>query len=135
MLYMVPGETYKIHHDLQPLAEGVAQPPHPEPLEALAPPPFPERGRRGALPPGAGVERFGTLAVRVQPADAEVLIDGELWQGFEGLDRLVVELGAGLHVLEVRRDGYRTCRTEVDVREGDTRLLNVSLPSADGEIR
>ncbi len=135
MLYLVPGETYKIHHEMQPLSEGVPQPPRPEPLETPVPPPFPERSGRGAFPPGAVAEHFGTLAVRIQPADAEVLIDGERWRGFEGVDRLVVELGAGLHVVEVRRDGYRPYRTDIDVRDGDTTLLNVSLPRADGDIR
>ncbi len=56
------------------------------------------------------------------------MIDGERWQGFAGVDRLVVELGAGVHQVEVRREGHRTYRTEVEVREGETTLLNVSLP-------
>ena len=135
MLYLVPGETYKIQHEMQLLSEGVTQAPRPEPLETPVAPPFPARGGRGAAPPGVVAERFGTLAVRIQPADAEVLIDGERRHGFEGADRLVVELGAGLHVVEVRRDGYRPYRTDVDVRDGDTTLLNVSLPRTDGDTR
>jgi hypothetical protein len=31
------------------------------------------------------------------------------------------------HAVEVRRDGYRTYVTEVDVRGGETATLNVSL--------
>ena len=71
----------------------------------------------------------------MQPTDAEIWIDGERWLGFEGLDRLVVELGEGRYVVEIRREGYRTYRTEVEVREGDTTFLNVSLPPTEGEVR
>ena len=136
-LYLVAGETYRIRHEMEPLANGAPQPARP------VPPSDPEAGlypaERGSPPALAlpGAEQFGTLAVRVQPVDAEVLIDGELWQGFEGLDQLVVELGVGLHAVEVRRDGYRTYRTDVELLSGDTTLLNVSLPTEDeaGEAR
>ena len=110
-LYLVAGETYRIRHEMVPLAEGAPQPSRP------APPPAPEirlhPTERGSppIPQPLAAPQFGTLAIRVQPTDAEVLIDGELWQGSEGLDRLVVELGAGLHVVEVQRGGYRSCRT------------------------
>ncbi len=133
-LYLVPGETYKLPREMKPLAEGAPQLPRPEPLDP------PERvvGPFGGGPAAVSrpaSERFGSLTVRVQPADAEVLVDGEPWLGFEGLDRLVVELGAGPHSIEVRREGYRTYRTEVEVREGDNTSLNVSLPPTEGDIR
>ena len=134
-LYLVAGETYKIRHEMEALAAGVPQPPRPDPS---APPTFATTpGGRGGHPGGQSFasEQFGTLAVRVQPSDADVLIDGEVWRGFEGFDRLVVDLGAGFHDVEVRRDGYRTYRAEVEVREGDTTLLNVSLPSSNEAIR
>ena len=130
-LYLVAGETYRIRHEMEPLTDGAAQPARPEPLsdpEAGLYPAEPGSPPALALP---GAEQFGTLAVRVQPEDAEVLIDGELWQGFEGLDQLVVELGVGPHVVEVRRDGYRTYRTDVELHGGETTLLNVSLPTRD----
>ena len=130
-LYLAAGETYRIRHEMEPLADGAPQPARPEPsLDPVAGLYPAEPDSRPVLaPPGA--EQFGTLAIRVQPIDAEVLIDGELWQGFEGLDRLVVELGAGPHVVEVRRDGYRTYRTDVEVYGNETTLLNISLPSRD----
>ena len=81
--------------------------------------------------PSVSADRFGTLAVQVQPGDAVVRVDGEVWTGFEGLDRVVVELGEGIHTVEVRRDGYRTYQTNVEIVEGDTTLLNVSLPAAE----
>ena len=134
-LYLVAGETHKIRHDMEPLAEGVPPPQRPEPSGPSASVSYPNERRRPPVGQQCVSEEFGTLAVRVQPADAEVLIDGELWQGFEGLDRLVVELGAGPHRVEVRRDGYRTYRSEVDVRAGDTVLLNVSLPASDEALQ
>jgi uncharacterized membrane protein len=63
----------------------------------------------------------------VQPAAAEVFIDGERWQTSDADDRLVVDVEPGPHQIEVRRDGYRTYRTDIDVRPGETRTLNVSL--------
>ena len=128
-LYLIAAETYKVRHDMEPLADGAPQPARPEPPsdpETSLYPAEPGYSPTLTLP---GDEQFGTLAIRVQPVDAEVLIDGELWQGFEGLQRLVVELGAGRHAVEVRLDGYRTYRAEVDLHGGETTLLNVSLPS------
>lgn len=43
----------------------------------------------------------------------------------------MVELGEGIHTVEVLRDGYRTYQTSVEIVEGDTTLLNVSLPAAE----
>ena len=134
-LYLVPGETYKFNLVMQPLSAGVTQPNRPEPSQTPMPPSFSGRGGPGTLSSGGVAERFGALVVRIQPPDAEVLIDGERWQGFEGLDRVVVELRAGFHVVDVRLDGYRPYRTEVEVRDGDTTLLNVSLPRVDEDIR
>ena len=134
-LYLVSGQTYKISHEMVALAEGVPQPPRPKPLLPLemgaSPPLFDDRP---SVAPALS-ERFGSVAIRVQPMDADVFVDGERWQGFEGLDRLVVELGAGAHVVEVRREGYREYRTEVEIREGDTTFLNVSLPRTEGDVR
>ena len=89
------------------------------------PPPPPPQGQpsRGGQPQSA----YGTLSVRVQPADAEISIDGEPWRGPSGQDRLVVELAEGSHTVEIRKPGFRTYVTQVDVRRGDTTPLNVSL--------
>ena len=57
----------------------------------------------------------------------KVFIDGERWQTSDSDDRLVVDVEPGPHQIEVRRDGYRTYRTDIDVRPGETRTLNVSL--------
>ena len=134
-LYLVSGQTYKILHEMEPLAEGVPQPPRPQPLYPPQPPARPPGSVYGPDPAPGVSERFGSMTIRVQPTDAEIWIDGERWLGFEGLDRLVVELGEGRYVVEIRREGYRTYRTEVEVREGDTTFLNVSLPPTEGEVR
>ena len=60
-------------------------------------------GRTVPMPDRAGDRRppegsdFGTLNMRVQPADAIVIIDGERWDSPEGGSRLSVQLLAGPH--------------------------------------
>ena len=56
-------------------------------------------------------------------------IDGENWRGPGGQDRLVIELAEGSHTVEIRKPGYRTYVTQVEVRRGETTPLNVSLRS------
>jgi hypothetical protein len=63
----------------------------------------------------------------VQPANADVIIDGERWQGPSGDERLLVQVPPGLHHVEVRRDGYRTYESDIEVRPGNTSTVNVSL--------
>jgi uncharacterized membrane protein len=57
-----------------------------------------------------------------------VLIDGERWRGPGGDDRLVVQVTDGRHHIEVRKDGYQPFATDVEVRDGESLPLNVSLP-------
>ena len=82
-------------------------------------------GCRAAAGPRA--TRFGTLLIRVQPSGADILIDGELWEGPEGSERLAVQVPEGRRVVEIRRTGYRGFSTEVEVRGGESVPLNVSL--------
>jgi hypothetical protein len=70
---------------------------------------------------------FGTLNVRVQPADAVVIIDGERWDSPEGGSRLIVQLAGGSHRIEVRKDGFKTYTSTFQVRPGETQSLNISL--------
>ena len=83
------------------------------------PPPEPPR------PPQAA--QFGTLSLRVVPADAEVFVDGERWTGPAGSDRVTIQLTPGRHRVEVRKQGLQTYTEEVLIREGATLTLNVSL--------
>lgn len=69
----------------------------------------------------------GTLAVRVQPADAGVAVDGYPIQATEGS---VYEIGllTGKHLLEISREGYESYSAEVQI-EGSQRVsMEVSLP-------
>ena len=110
-LRMAPGEPG------QPAAP--AEPPSPR--KPASPPPAP------MPPPVAASAEFGQLAIRVQPSGAQILIDGEAWQTTPGSERLIVHLPAGAHQVEIRKDGYRTFKTDVQIRVGDTVPLNVSL--------
>jgi hypothetical protein len=120
-------------------------PPGAGPQARRGPPPPPDRGGpppdRGNPPPPdrgqgpAGQNRqnppmqspVGTLSIRVQPGDAEVLIDGERWTTGPGNERLLVQLSEGRHVVEVNKPGYRRFSTEIQLRAGETAPINVSL--------
>jgi hypothetical protein len=137
-VYLQPGKTFSIRHTMEPLAPGEPEPARPAGVPATSPrdpgagAPGP-RPRPPASPPGApdarasNVRDFGQLSLRVQPGDAEVVIDGERWEGALENERLVVQLGAGVHRLEIRKEGYRSYFTDVTVRGGETRTLNVAL--------
>jgi hypothetical protein len=71
----------------------------------------------------------GTLSIRVQPDDAEVIIDGEPWARSNG-ERLVVALAPGVHRLEVRKSGHETYTGLVRIRPGGATTLNVALAPA-----
>jgi len=89
------------------------------------PPPQSAPGQSGAQRPDASA--FGSISIRVQPADADILVDGEKWRGPESQDRLIIEVAEGRHTIEVQKAGFRTYITEIDVRRGDTTTVNVSL--------
>ena len=71
--------------------------------------------------------QFGAISLRVQPDDASIAIDGERWENAPANERLIVQLGTGVHTVEIRRDGYRTYITDITVRPGETATINVSL--------
>jgi hypothetical protein len=146
-LYLSPGSTYRIKGTLEPLAPGEANEPRPQPaieqqepqaqpaqpyrsLEAQGQPPGRQEPYRPAPeqhPPVAGDSRFGQVAIRVQPGDAEVLIDGEPWRNPAGADRLIVHLSPGTHRVEIRKEGYDAFVTAIEIRRGEVTPLNVSL--------
>ena len=142
-VYLAAGSTFKVKTNLEPLAPGETPEPRPVP-----PPPPPDgqdpnqpvrrnQGSRPLPPPppprrqgssrGSDISVSGSLVIRVQPDNATVLIDGERWDGPRGEERLVVQVSEGTHRVEVQRDGYETFTTEVNVRQGETTPLNVSL--------
>lgn len=148
-----PGEGYNFKAILEPLPAGVTEDaPHPsanapDPYAAPAPPygrgedpngpPPPyepgrtlplteQRPRSIDMQPQAG--GFGTLNIRVQPADAVVIVDGEKWDSPEGGSRLSIQLAAGSHRVEVRKDGFKPYTSTVQVHPGEPQSLNISLP-------
>jgi len=153
-VYLTPNNTFRLKYRMERLGSGEQpesrpQPINPPPQQAGPQPPpiYPPQGRgpggrRTQGPPpqgpppqgpppgaprGADASAYGTLAIRVQPGDVEVLIDGETWHGPEREDRLIVDVAEGPHTVEIRKAGYRTYVTQVPVRRGETTPVNVSL--------
>lgn len=131
-----PSETYKIRVALEKAdpSEPPATRPRPDPAAAAAAAALRELRPSGVQqserepPRRTEASGFGTLAIRVQPADAVILVDGERWERPEGDPRFTLELAPGRHDVEVRLDGHRTYRTTVEIRPGETTPINVSLP-------
>jgi hypothetical protein len=134
-----PRAGYKINASLEKLADGEQSEPRPKPSPDTNPQRTPaERPQRGGRDADRGEQRpgvpadasgFGTLAVRVQPAGASILVDGNRWEGSDTTgERLLLQLSEGRHRVEVQRDGYQPYATDVEVRSGETATLNVSLP-------
>jgi len=152
-VYLPVNDTFKIRYTMERLGPGEQPEARPQPInppmppQGGGPPQMPPMGRGPAgrrMPPqtrpeppqpetqrGAQAGTFGTLAIRVQPGDAEVSIDGDQWRGPEGRDQLLVDVAAGSHTVEIRKSGFRTYVTQVEVRRGETTPLNVSLRSQD----
>jgi len=136
-MYLTEGSTYRIEHDMEPLGPGETTAPPPPP--PVTPPQAPGQA---AAPPFGGapdapsalreVTDFGRLAIRVQPTDAVILVDGEEWRSPDAA-RLELELGLGRHRIEVSREGYERYLTDVEVRSGETTTVNVSLPRNEDE--
>jgi hypothetical protein len=88
-----------------------------------------DRGERDRIERGdRNADRFGSVAIRVQPADASVFIDDQRWDAPAGDDRLQVQLSEGTHRVEVRKEGYKPYTSTVRIRSGETISLNISLP-------
>jgi len=147
-LYLPVNTTYKLHYNMEPLRPGeTTEPaPSPPPPPAGEQPPMPPATAPRRMPPpgyppqpppppvqqpsvrGPVSESSGaTLAIRVQPTGADITIDGERWQGPEGDERLLVQVGEGTHHIEVHKDGYRRFSTDIQARRGETVPLNVAL--------
>jgi hypothetical protein len=134
-IYYNPGSTHTIRHTLEPLLTG--EPPEPQPVPRVMPA-YPGMPGQPGVPEGTRVPdeirvpegaRMGTLALRVQPGDATVLVDGEPWRGPQTQDRLVIQLAAGAHRVRIEKPGFQAFTVEVDVRAGETSSFNVSLLS------
>jgi hypothetical protein len=120
--------TGRITGTLEKLGPGE---PDPGPPAAPAEPPATVQASGPGFPPGPagprGTTRAGLIAIRVQPGDAELFIDGQRWEASPGDQRLLVEVSEGRHVVEIRKSGYRPFSTEVVVRPRQTTPLNINL--------
>jgi PEGA domain-containing protein len=93
-----------------------------------------DRDRDRDRTPGPDADRdraanadYGTISLRVQPGDANITIDGEKWEGPGDGERLSVQLPAGVHNVQIRKDGFRAYITDITVKRGETTPLNVAL--------
>jgi hypothetical protein len=137
-VYLTAGDTFRIRHKMEPLSAGERPelPPEPPPTPTpAAPSPGPASPDSSNLPPqprypppaqSAG-SFFGALAIRVQPAGADIFIDGERWDASGPGERLTVQLQEGAHRVEIRMQGYEPFSADLHVRRGETATLNVSL--------
>jgi len=75
-----------------------------------------------ASPPQAAVVK-GLLMVTTQPARAQIFI-GDVYYG---LSPIKLELDAGVHVVVVKLDGFKSATNKVSVRKGDTTELELKL--------
>jgi hypothetical protein len=139
-VYVVPGETLKIEHDMAkgqgeealldlsggrgemeerytPEPRGPARDDRDDEAE-VAPRSSPERD-------DAGVATRGALELTVRPSDASVYVDGE----FRGTGRQLrtIEMAPGMHRVEVVRPGFPTFQREVEIRAGRTESLQAIL--------
>ena len=144
--YLAINRTFKIAHQMEKLPAGeVAErppaPPPPPPDDEQAPPPgargyygrrvpppstAPAPADQQAAPEPEAKSSRGTLELILQPADADVLIDGQPWHG-SGQERPTIDLPEGRHNIQVRKAGFVGYLTEVQIRNGETISLNVNL--------
>ena len=147
-MYLGVGSDQKVKQSLDQLAPGETSEPPPQPNPEAArsdrqgppdrrgPGRAPDRGQAYDEPvqraeprpePREEEASYGTLSLRVQPADAEVFVDGERWTTSAGEDRLTIRLTDGRHHIEIRKDGFRRYLEDVLVRRNATMTLNVIL--------
>lgn len=135
-VYLARGSTFKLRYVMAPLPAGeTSEPPALAPA-VPSPPPGSFKTPRSAPPiavpaapeasemtKAAGV---GTLDLHVQPATAELTIDGRRWLSSDG-GHFLVQLPEGRHRIEVAQHGYRPFSADIDLGDAETTLLNVTL--------
>lgn len=101
----------------------------PEPRAPRAPrEPRAPRAPRDSRAPREISGDAGLLVIRIQPADAEIVIDGQRWQTPDRDEPLEVRVPAGRVRVEVRKPGFAPFSTEIAVEPGKVTPLNVNLP-------
>ena len=154
--YFESHSDNRILHAMEPLAPGQADEPRPVPqdprdmggdrrvissrLEPLPPPSprspntpsNPRTPNRPVMPrtpdrPPDETHSLGTLSLGIEPADADVIIDGQPSPPTKSQERLIIDLTEGTHQLVIRRAGLKTFETDLQIRRGRTLALTVSL--------
>jgi PEGA domain len=137
-VYLSPGSDLSIREALGRLPP--AQASEPPTLAAMLPPPPdgsylpPRTASRNTLPTPTATQqasvqaaRYGVLSLRFRPADAVVAIDGQEWISTVP-GELVVHLCVGVHVVQLKGNGYQMFTTQVEILENQTVELNVGAP-------
>jgi hypothetical protein len=152
-VYLAPGNTLDVKLAMDRLAPGEPPParpvrpaspagvrqgparpfPNPNgPPPSYAPPrppaaPTPESPSGQSEPSSRAAVDMGTLELRVQPADADIRVDGQPWRVPPGKDRVQIDASAGEHTVQIRKPGYVGYVTLVQVRPGETATVDVKL--------
>jgi len=153
--YFGPRADQKILHTMLPLAPG--QPDEPRPVRVRppyernpddmgsgdapagrqprsAPPRDLPRGTPRAEPretpptvepPVIDPRSFGTLSVGIRPSDAEITLDGQ--KQTLSSARFVIQLTEGVHHLVIKKNGFDTFETDLQIRRGRTLSFDVNL--------
>ena len=135
-VYLTPGSTLKLLENMERLPPGIAS--APPAVAPVLPPPPPGTYIDVRTPPHEQphvpaqqtenqAPGFGVLSVRFQPPDAVVTIDGQEWLSSKP-GELVLHVGVGRHVVPIGAPERPHFSTEIDVHDGETRELNVSVP-------
>jgi hypothetical protein len=133
-VYLSAASSYTLRVAMERLPAGEASEP-PDVSPPVPPPPagsyrMPVTPPRATLPPRAAAPPpaagFGVVDLFVQPASAEVRIDGQPWVSSDP-GHFIVQVPAGSHRVEIGAPGFRLFSTDVEVREGETIPLSVSL--------
>jgi hypothetical protein len=136
-LYLRPASAFTLRAMMERLPPGERS----ERPEVVPPVPAPPVGtyRPPATPPAPALPQpsasavqaagFGTLDIYVQPASADVTIDGQRWATTDE-GHFLVQVPIGTHRVEIAKAGYRRFTTDLTVADGENVPLNVSLLTA-----
>jgi hypothetical protein len=136
-LYLRSGADMTLRFALEPLAQG-QESVRPAVVPPVPPPPpgsyrLPRTPPPVALPSTQPVEAvgFGTLELRVQPADADIVIDGQKWVSSEP-GHLVIDLATGRHLIGIAKSGHVPYSREIEIAEDTSTPLSINLAAIPG---
>ena len=134
--HLAPDHTFKVKLEMENCRPAKSRTPPAPSLRRLPTARAAPRGpntRRAPQPPpdqapASGERARGTLELPLEPADVEVLVDGQLWQRSSS-DHVTMDLSEGRHNVQIRKSGFVGYLTDVDIRPAETTTLNVNLRS------